>query len=100
MGPKFSVITFNFSLGNSSVNKQKTENEKEKNGHTLGLTSTNSKVQITLNNITDSTHETAEEGRALWKPAALTSDSLSRNTEEKKMTIQGEEMKNGISFKE
>ena len=55
MGPKFSVITFN--LGNNSVNKQKTENEKEKNGHTLGLTSTNSKVQITLNNITDSTPE-------------------------------------------
>ena len=55
VGPKFSVITLN--SGNSSVNKQKTESEKEKNGHTLGLTSTNSKVQITLNNITDSTHE-------------------------------------------
>ena len=55
MGPKFSVITFN--LGNNSVNKQKTESEKEKNGHTLGLTFTNSKVQITLNNVTDSTPE-------------------------------------------
>lgn len=50
-GPNFSVITLN--SGNSSVNKQKTESEKEKNGHTLGLTSTNSKVQITL----DSTPE-------------------------------------------
>ena len=49
------MITLN--SGNSSVNKQKTESEKEKNGLTLGLTSTNSKVQITLNKIADSTHE-------------------------------------------
>jgi len=37
------VITLN--SGNSSVNKQKTESEKEKNGHTLGLTSTNSSTK-------------------------------------------------------
>ena len=115
LGPKFSVITLN--SGNSSVNKQKTESEKEKNGHTLGLTSTNSKVQITLNNITDSTPERVLQKKgelysspfpfkclprwlALCKPADLTNDPLSPKTETKKMTIQGGEMKNGISFKE
>ena len=99
VGPKFSVITFN--LGNSSVNKQKTENEKEKNGHTLGLTSTNTKVQITLNNITDSTPERVllKKGELYLSPRSWQVTHFPEITRKKRWQFKGKKWKMELVLK-